>query len=85
MRHIEVCVGSSCYLKGSYRILDTFTSLLRQHGLDGDVQLGGAFCMENCREGVAVKVDDTIYSVPDVSAARALFGRLFLDEAEISS
>jgi len=82
MRNIEVCVGSSCYLKGSYRVLDTFTSLVRQHGLDKEVQIAGAFCMEECQHGVSVKIDTRVYSVPDIAAARALFGAMFLGETE---
>ena len=85
MRLIQVCVGSSCFLKGSYAVLDTFTALLRQHGLEKDVRIAGAFCMEHCRDGVSVSIDDIIYSVPDAESANQLFCRLFLanDEAEI--
>lgn len=82
MREIMVCVGSSCFLKGAYRVLDTFTSLVRQYRLESEVRVAGAFCMERCQHGVSVMVDGTIYSVPDVAAARALFGQLFLDESE---
>ncbi len=80
MRQIQVCVGSSCFLKGSYRVLDTFTSLSRQYGLEGEVSVVGAFCMENCQQGVSVAVDGVVYSVPDIGEARRLFGALFLPE-----
>ena len=82
MRLIQVCVGSSCFLKGSYRVLDTFTSLARQFELEDEVKIVGAFCMENCQHGVSVAIDGTIYSVPDAASARTLFGRLFLGESE---
>lgn len=82
MRLIQVCVGSSCYLKGAYRVLDTFTSLARQYGLETEVRIAGAFCMEQCQHGVSVTIDDIIYSVPDVTSARELFGQLFLNEPE---
>lgn len=85
MRSIEVCVGSSCYLKGAYRVLDTFTSLVRQHALEQEIRIAGAFCMERCQHGVSVTVDGTVYSVPDVAAARTLFGHLFLSESEQTS
>lgn len=82
MREIAVCVGSSCFLKGAYRVLDTFTSLARQYGLSAEVTVAGSFCMEQCQHGVSVTIDGTTYSVPDVVAARALFGQLFLGESE---
>ncbi|HEY3379946.1 MAG TPA: (2Fe-2S) ferredoxin domain-containing protein [Armatimonadota bacterium] len=85
MRVIHVCVGSSCFLKGSYRILDTFTSLARQFDLEQEVSIVGAFCMERCQHGVSVTIDDTVYSVPDPTAARVLFGNLFLGESESTS
>ena len=73
MRTIEVCVGSSCFLKGSYQVLETLLALVRRHGLDAQVSVAGAFCMENCRQGVSVKVDDTVYSIGDTKAAEQLF------------
>ena len=79
MRKIEVCLGSSCFLKGAYAVLDTFTALLRQHGLQQEVTVAGAFCKENCRAGVSVEIDGQVYSAPDTDSARALFARLFLE------
>ncbi|MHB9130129.1 MAG: (2Fe-2S) ferredoxin domain-containing protein [Armatimonadota bacterium] len=82
MRRIEVCMGSSCYLKGAYQVLDTFTALIRQHGLEGEVTLAGAFCKEHCRQGVSVQIDQQVYSVPDPATARELFSTQFLPPAE---
>lgn len=82
MRCIQVCVGSSCFLKGAYRVLDTFTSLARQHELADEIKIVGAFCMEHCQHGVSVEIDGAVYSVPDVSAARDLFEHVFLDQPE---
>lgn len=85
MRLIQVCVGSSCFLKGAYRVLDTFSSLARQYDLEHEVRIVGAFCMERCQHGVSVAIDDTVYSVPDAAAAREIFGELFLHESEPNS
>jgi len=78
MRQIEVCLGSSCFLKGAYTVLDTFAALQRQHGMEHTVRVAGAFCKEHCRSGVSVAIDETLYSVPDAETARVLFTRLFL-------
>lgn len=73
MQLIQVCVGSSCFLKGSYQVLDTFTKLLEEYCLTDSVQIVGAFCMEQCQHGVSVSIDGTYHSVPDIDSARALF------------
>lgn len=85
MRTIEVCLGSSCFLKGAYPVLDTFLALIRQHGLEHEVSVAGAFCKDECRHGVAVEIDGQIYSVPDAAAARALFYQLIHGETENAS
>jgi NADH:ubiquinone oxidoreductase subunit E len=72
-------------LKGAYKVLDTFASLARQYDLEQEVKIVGAFCMEQCQHGVSVSIDDTVYSVPDASAARELFDHLFLGESEPES
>jgi NADH:ubiquinone oxidoreductase subunit E len=82
MRHIEVCVGSSCYLKGAYTVLDTFVALVREHRLGDDVCITGAFCKDRCQHGVAVSVDDALYSVADADAARQLFADCILAPRE---
>ncbi len=82
MRHIEVCVGSSCYLKGAYRVLDTLVALVRAHRLEAAVRITGAFCQERCQHGVSVSVDEAIYSVPDADAARQLFAACVLHAPE---
>jgi len=82
MRQIEVCVGSSCFLKGAYPVLDAFLALMRRHGLEAEVSVTGAFCKEHCRQGVSVEVDGQIYSVGDAAAACALFRQLFLEDSE---
>ena len=82
MHTIVVCVGSSCYLKGSNQVLDMFTSLVRQYGLESSVTIAGAFCMEQCQHGVAVCIDGTMHSAEDLTAARALFEPLLVAEGE---
>jgi NADH:ubiquinone oxidoreductase subunit E len=64
---VTVCVGSSCYVRGSDRVAESLQRLIARHGLEGKVELNGAFCMEHCSLGVTVKVGDRIYSqvMPD--------------------
>ncbi len=58
---VTVCVGSSCYVRGSDRVAEALERLIREHNLDGRVEVSGAFCMEHCSLGVTVRVDDRIF------------------------
>lgn len=60
---IEICVGSSCHLKGSQDIVELFQTAIDQNRLDNEITLMGSFCTGKCnREGVTVKIDDEIYT-----------------------
>ncbi len=56
---LSVCVGSSCHLKGSYDVIETFKKLIEQHDLADKIELRASFCMGRCADGVAVKAGDT--------------------------
>lgn len=60
--NISVCVGSSCHLRGSYNIIEQMKSSLARYGLIDKVNLGAAFCLGKCTEGVSIRFDDEIVS-----------------------
>ncbi len=63
---VTVCIGSSCHLKGSRRVVESLQYLIAENNLKDKVELGGTFCMNNCQNGVCVTVDDMSFSVsPD--------------------
>ncbi|MBQ2770766.1 MAG: (2Fe-2S) ferredoxin domain-containing protein [Clostridia bacterium] len=60
---IQVCVGSSCHLKGTQDIVALFQKAVEEYHLDDRVTLAGSFCIGKCnRVGVTVQVDDEIYT-----------------------
>lgn len=60
---IQVCVGSSCHLKGSADIVELFQNAIQEHGLEGEITLAGSFCIGKCnRIGVTVQIDDDIHT-----------------------
>lgn len=60
---VQICVGSSCHLKGSYEIVELFKKAVAEHHLDNDVTLAGSFCTGKCnRIGVTVTIDDNIFT-----------------------
>ena len=60
---IQICVGSSCHIKGSPEIVELLQTAVTQHGLDDEITLAGSFCIGKCnRIGVTVQVDDDIHT-----------------------
>lgn len=58
---IQVCVGSSCHLKGSEEVVELLQHAVEKYQLDDEVTLAGSFCIGKCnRVGVTVQVDDEI-------------------------
>ena len=60
---VTLCIGSSCHLKGSKQVLEQLQQLISDNNLGNKVELGGTFCMGNCKEGVCVTVDGNLFSV----------------------
>lgn len=63
---ITVCIGSSCHIKGSRRVVEQLQNLIKQNNLEDKVELCGTFCLGKCQQGVCVMADDNFFSVsPD--------------------
>lgn len=59
--NIQICVGSSCHLKGSEQIVGLFQKAVEEHNPGDKITLAGSFCIGRCnREGVTVQIDDEI-------------------------
>ncbi len=68
--NIAICIGSSCHLKGSRKIVEKLQELIKTEGIEDKVSLSGTFCMGDCQNGVCVKVDERRFSViPDTVTA----------------
>jgi NADH:ubiquinone oxidoreductase subunit E len=65
---VSVCIGSSCHLKGSRKVVEEFQRQIAALGLKKEVDLSGAFCMGNCASGVCVKVEGEMFSVQPQAA-----------------
>lgn len=61
MVSVQVCVGSSCHLKGSYDVVQKFQEKMEEEKLDGKLDLAGSFCFGKCnRTGVTVAVNEKV-------------------------
>ena len=54
---INVCIGSSCHLKGSRQVAQKLQELIKEHHLENQVSLCGRFCMDTCEKGVIVQTN----------------------------
>ena len=74
---IQVCVGSSCHIKGSPEIIELLTKAVKDSGLEDEITLAGSFCIGKCnRVGVTVQVDDVIHT----GVTRENFREFFYDK-----
>lgn len=63
---IEVCVGSACYVKGSYNVISELQDLIADNGMEDKATVKAAFCLGNCAHSVSARFEgeETVYSVP---------------------
>lgn len=70
MHTIEICVGSSCFVKGSNELVVLLKKYIEEKNLEDQVQLKGAFCMGQCAKGLGVRIDGKL--LEGVTLANAL-------------
>lgn len=63
MINIDVCIGTACYLKGSYHIINRLEELIQNNNITDKVNINSIFCLNNCMNGVSIKVNNDILSV----------------------
>ena len=83
MLFVQVCVGSSCYLKGSQDIVELLESAVQEHHIEDEVVLSGSFCIGQCnRVGVTVQVNDDVHVGITKENFRDFFKKNILDNIE---
>lgn len=60
---INICIGSSCHIKGSRQVVEKLRELVDENNLGDKVELAGTFCMGKCQQAVSVTIGDNVYSV----------------------
>ncbi|MBR5139809.1 MAG: NAD(P)H-dependent oxidoreductase subunit E [Clostridia bacterium] len=77
---VQVCVGSSCHLKGSETIVEMLESAISEHHIEDDVVLTGSFCIGKCnRVGVTVQVNDDVHVGVTAENFREFFNKNILE------
>ena len=63
MIFVQICVGSSCHLKGAPELVARMQARIADTHLEDEIVLSGSFCTGQCnRVGVTVTVDDAVYT-----------------------
>ena len=83
MLFVQICVGSSCHLKGSAEIVELFQNAIAQYHLEDEIVLSGSFCIGQCnRVGVTVQVNDDVHVGITRENFREFFQKNVLDVIE---
>ena len=77
---IQICIGSSCHLKGSPEIVQLFQNAIAEYHIEDEVVLTGSFCIGKCnRVGVTVQINDDIHVGVTTESFREFFKENVLD------
>lgn len=80
--NVYVCVGSSCHLRGSYKIIELMKENIEKNGLEDKVNLSAAFCLGKCTTGVTIKVDEDIVCGVSPENFSEIFKENILDKVQ---
>jgi NADH:ubiquinone oxidoreductase subunit E len=78
MLTVTICVGSSCYVRGSDALASALEKLIEREKLTDKVELIGSFCMGGCSGGVSISVGNTPYREVQAAEAESFFYREIL-------
>lgn len=78
---VQVCIGSSCHLRGSQEVIKIFTKLIEECPRKVQIELCGSFCIGVCSKGVSVRIEENIYHVTPEDA-EDFYHEVILKEAE---
>ena len=71
---VQICVGSSCHLKGSAEIVELFEQAIKDNNVEDEVVLVGSFCIGKCnRVGVTIQINDDVH----VGVTKETFNEFF--------
>ena len=60
---IQICIGSSCHLKGAPEIVRLLQKYIKDNSWEDRIALTGTLCAGRCnRDGVTVTVGDEVYT-----------------------
>jgi len=82
---VSVCLGTNCYLKGSQDVLNAVLRHSQDAGLENQLDVRAAFCLEECEHGPNVIVDGECVHHCTVEKTIALLDSRIESDIKISS
>jgi NADH:ubiquinone oxidoreductase subunit E len=82
MLTIYLCLGSSCYVRGSEQVAAALQRSIARHKLEDKVDIVGTFCLEQCSMGVTLKLDEQLFAGVCPEEADGFFEREILPRVE---
>jgi NADH:ubiquinone oxidoreductase subunit E len=76
---IIICVGSSCHLKGSEKVIEIFKEKKEKNNLD-NIKISGSFCQGNCTEGVNIEINGQKIEAVNEENAEGIFKKHLLSD-----
>jgi NADH:ubiquinone oxidoreductase subunit E len=74
---LKVCVGSSCHLRGSEMVVQTFQRIIDKEKLQSSLEIKGSFCVGECSEqDVSVQLDGQSYRTTPAEAESFFYSQL---------
>ncbi|MHB1415442.1 MAG: NADH-dependent [FeFe] hydrogenase, group A6 [Chloroflexota bacterium] len=77
---VSVCVGTSCYARGSCQVLQTLMSAAEQQGVADRINFKATFCLESCDKGPTVQVGDRVLHGVSVNDVPRLLDEILADD-----
>jgi len=68
---VGVCIGTNCYVKGSWKLLEGLAAELRRRGISERFRIKARFCTGECAGGPNVTIGQEIISGVDPNSAAA--------------
>ncbi|MBA4418375.1 MAG: hydrogenase [Syntrophus sp. (in: bacteria)] len=79
---VGVCVGTHCYIKGSFHLLEGFSAELRKRGLLNHFRIRARFCTDQCSGGPNVMVGTNVINNVDPDNAVAFIDTYLIPALE---
>ncbi len=75
---VTVCMGSSCFSRGSNRNVEAIQNFVKDNGLEGKVEVSGCLCSGHCKEGPVLMINGELIEgvlpemIPDLLSHKLL-------------
>lgn len=77
-KKIEICMGSSCFVRGNNKNLQVISKYVEDNNLDAEIELTGLRCCNFCSKGPNITIDGVEYNNVDAGTLVDILDKHFL-------